>query len=67
MGIGFTEALLIAGVAILFFGGKKLPELGKGMGEAIKNFKQGMRESHEEEIKKDTQNLRFNPKEGCNS
>jgi sec-independent protein translocase protein TatA len=54
MGIGFTEALLIAGVAILLFGGKKLPELGKGMGEAIKNFKQGMRESHEEEIKKDT-------------
>lgn len=64
MGIGFTEALLIAGVAILFFGGKKLPELGKGMGEAIKNFKQGMRESQEEEIKKDAQNLRFNPKEG---
>lgn len=54
MGIGFTEALLIASVAILFFGGKKIPELGKGMGEAIKNFKQGMRESQEEEIKKDT-------------
>jgi len=52
MGIGFTESLLIASVAILFFGGKKIPELGKGLGEAIKNFKQGMRESQEEEPKK---------------
>lgn len=64
MGIGFTEALLIAGLAILFFGGKKLPELGKSLGEAIKKFKQGMREPQEEEIKKDTQNLRFKPTEG---
>ena len=50
--------------AILFFGGKKLPELGKSLGEAIKKFKQGMREPQEEEIKKDTQNLRFKPTEG---
>lgn len=53
MGIGFTEALLVAGVAILLFGSKKIPELGKGMGEAIKNFKQGMRESQDDEVKKD--------------
>ena len=54
MGIGFTEFLLIAGIATLFFGGKKIPELGKGMGEAIKNFKQGMREPQQEENKKNT-------------
>ncbi len=51
MGIGLTEGLLIFTVAILFFGGKKLPELGKGMGEAIKNFKKGMSESQEDEKK----------------
>ncbi len=44
MGIGLTEGLLIAAIIILLFGSKKLPELGKGMGEAIKNFKVGMRD-----------------------
>lgn len=44
MGIGLTEGLLIAAIIILLFGSKKLPELGKGMGEAIKNFKKGMNE-----------------------
>lgn len=53
MGIGFTEGLLIAAVVILLFGAKKLPELGKGMGEAIKNFKQGMKDGESAEDKKD--------------
>ncbi len=44
MGIGFTEGLLIAGIAILFFGGKKIPELGKTLGQSIKSFKEGMKE-----------------------
>ncbi len=43
MGIGLTEGLLIAAIIVLLFGAKKLPELGKGMGEAIKNFKSGMK------------------------
>ncbi len=51
MGIGFTEGLLIAAVVILLFGGKKLPELGKGMGEAIKNFKKGMKGEDDTEEK----------------
>ena len=51
MGIGLSEGLLIAAVAILFFGGKKLPELGKGMGEAIKNFKKGMQDEPPEDKK----------------
>lgn len=49
MGIGLSEGLLILAVGVLLFGGKKLPELGKGMGEAIKNFKKGLNESKEEE------------------
>ena len=38
-GLGMGEVLIIGMVAFLFIGPKKLPELGKGIGEAIKNFK----------------------------
>lgn len=48
MGIGLTEGLLIAAIAILFFGGKKIPELGRTLGQSIKNFKEGMKENHDE-------------------
>lgn len=37
--IGTTEMLLIAGVALLLFGGKKLPEMMRGLGQGIKEFK----------------------------
>jgi sec-independent protein translocase protein TatA len=43
MGIGFTEGLLIAAIAILLFGGKKIPQLGRTLGESIKSFKDGMK------------------------
>ena len=42
--IGATEILLISGVVLLFFGGKKLPELMKGMGKGVKSFKEGLAE-----------------------
>jgi sec-independent protein translocase protein TatA len=42
--IGPTELLIIAGVAILLFGGSRIADLGKGFGQAIKNFKDGVRE-----------------------
>lgn len=38
-GIGTTEIIIIAIVLLILFGGKKLPELGKGIGDAIKEFK----------------------------
>lgn len=47
--IGTTELLLIAGVALLIFGGKKVPELMKGLGKGVQSFKQGMKEPVEEE------------------
>lgn len=47
MGIGFTEGLLIAAIAILFFGGKKIPELGRTLGQSMKSFKEGMNGSDE--------------------
>ena len=46
--IGTTELLLIAGVALLIFGGKKVPELMKGLGKGVQSFKQGMNEPLEE-------------------
>ena len=39
-GIGFQEVLLIALVVLLFFGGKKIPELMKGLGKGVRSFKE---------------------------
>lgn len=53
MGIGLAEGLLIAAIVILCFGGKKIPQLGRTLGESIKGFKEGMKNKTEEEIKND--------------
>lgn len=42
-GIGFQEILLVALIVLLFFGGKKIPELMKGLGKGVKSFKDGMK------------------------
>ena len=41
--IGFPELLVILGVAVLLFGGKKIPELAKGLGEGIRNFRTALK------------------------
>ena len=41
-GIGMQEVLLIALVVLLLFGGKKIPELMKGLGKGVRSFKEGM-------------------------
>ena len=51
--LGIPELLVILGIAVLIFGGKKIPELGKGLGEGIRNFKASLHSSEEE--KKTTQ------------
>ena len=48
--IGTGEILIVALVVLLLFGGKKIPELMRGLGKGVKSFKQGMNEV-EEEIK----------------
>ena len=55
MGINLGEGLLITGIAVFFFGGKKIPELGKTLGASIRNFKEGMKEEEKVvETKKET-------------
>lgn len=48
--IGAMEIVIIGAVILLLFGGKKLPELMKGMGKGVKSFKEGMSEPTEEEM-----------------
>lgn len=42
--IGTTELMLIAGIALLLFGGKKLPEMMRGLGQGVQEFKKGASE-----------------------
>ena len=46
--LGLPELLVILVIVVLIFGANRLPELGKGVGSAIKNFKQGMKEAQDE-------------------
>lgn len=45
---GTTEMLIVLGIVILLFGAKKLPELAKGMGKSIKEFKKASNEEDDE-------------------
>ncbi|MCH5301380.1 MAG: twin-arginine translocase TatA/TatE family subunit [Prevotella sp.] len=47
-GLGMQEVLVIALIVLLLFGGKKIPELMRGLGQGVKSFKEGMNE-----VKKD--------------
>ena len=46
--LGATEIILIALVVLLFFGGKKIPELMRGLGKGVRNFKDGMKDIEKE-------------------
>jgi sec-independent protein translocase protein TatA len=47
LGLGGPEVLVIAIVALVLFGGKKIPELAKGLGEGIRNFKTSIKSDDE--------------------
>ena len=51
--IGWTEVLVIALVVLLIFGGKKIPEMMKGLGKGVRSFKEGLSEVDDENKKDD--------------
>lgn len=46
--IGLPELLLILAIVVILFGSTKIPQLGKGLGEGIRNFKKGLRSGEDE-------------------
>ena len=61
--IGTTELVLLSGLALLLFGGKKLPEMMRGLGQGVKEFKKGMKDISELEKTEDTNHSSNNPVE----
>ena len=59
--LGAGEIILIALIVLLLFGGKKIPELMKGIGKGVRNFKEGMNN-----IEKDIENPDPDPKDKTN-
>lgn len=62
MNIGWQEILLILLIALLLFGAKRIPELARGLGKGIKEFKKGL-----SEIDKPLEQEKDEPKESKNS
>jgi sec-independent protein translocase protein TatA len=56
-GLGTTELLVILGIAILIFGARRLPEIGSGLGKAIKNFKAGVSGKDEIDVTPDKEEI----------
>lgn len=54
IGIGFQELLVIFLIIALLFGAKKIPELARGLGQAMKEFKKGMKDEESKEESKTT-------------
>lgn len=49
-GLGMQELIIILIIVMVLFGASRLPELGKGIGQAIRNFKKGMSEPDEIDV-----------------
>ena len=53
-GLGTQELLVILVIALFLFGGKKLPEIGAGLGKGLRAFKKGLNEMEEDPVKETT-------------
>jgi sec-independent protein translocase protein TatA len=51
MGLGWQEILILLLILVLLFGAKKLPEIGRGLGESIRNFKKAIKGEENEDKK----------------
>ncbi len=68
--MGITELIVVVGVILLFFGARKLPELGRALGQTAKEFKKGIKEdeidvtesSQQARLKKETNDSRGDKK-----
>lgn len=47
--VGFRELLIILLVVLIIFGGKRLPELGRGLGRGLSNFRKALSDRHEDQ------------------
>ncbi|PAM92753.1 twin-arginine translocase TatA/TatE family subunit [Flavobacterium sp. IR1] len=56
--LGLTEILVIVGIVILLFGGKKIPELMKGLGSGIKEFKNAAKDDQAAPAKKEEEEVK---------
>lgn len=56
MMIGTSELLLIGALVLLLFGGKKLPEMMRGLGQGVRSFKDGMKEGADPQVDADNPN-----------
>jgi len=52
-GLGMPELVIILVIALVIFGGSRLPQLGEGLGKAIRGFKKGISDSPDEAAKKE--------------
>ena len=58
MGLGVKEILVIAVIILLLFGGKKIPELMKGIGSGIKEFKKSVKDDDTKDKEEDKSNTK---------
>jgi sec-independent protein translocase protein TatA len=60
VGIGTTEILVIVGVVLLLFGGKKIPELMRGLGKGMHEFKKGLK-GEDDEVNRPSEQNKLDP------
>ena len=54
MGIGYQELLIVLLIILVLFGAKKLPELAKGLGSALREFRKASKEIDSEDVKSES-------------
>jgi len=52
-GLGIGEMLLVLALVVLFFGAKRIPEIARGMGEGIRNFRSSVKEQEDKDLLED--------------